>query len=119
MGGFMDDQEERLYLDEQNRFNKLDAQGVKHVLDLRLSDLGLVDTDIEDKSKSGFLSKGFAVVQTSWFLIQCVMRVVQRLPVTEIEITTFAFAILNSTIYVLWWNIYVHKRPSNNTATIP
>jgi len=146
MGGFMDKREERLFLDDKQRFYKLDEQGVrlilddegrfheegkldehgsKPTLDLHLFELGLVDADIEDKSKSGVLSKGFAVVQTSWFLLQCLVRIVQRLPVTKLEITTFAFAALNFTIYLLWWNkplaveqpIYVHKRRRNSTAT--
>jgi hypothetical protein len=128
MGGFMNEGEERLYLDERGeRFYKLDERGEKLFLnELHFSDLRLIDADIQDKSKGGFLSKGFAVVQTSWFVLQCVARGVERLPVTELEVTTFAFAALNIAIYILWWNkplaverpIYVCKRRlSNDTAT--
>src|SRR5712675_783601 len=60
--------------------------------------------EIEDKSKGDTLSKGFVVVQTSWFVTQCIARGVQRLPITELELVTLAFAVLNFVIYVLWWD---------------
>jgi hypothetical protein len=129
MGGFIDEEGQRLYLNEKGKFYSLNVnvRGEDHVLDEpHFFDLGLVDADIQDKSKSGFLSKGFAVLQTSWFVLQCVARGVERLPIIELEITTFAFAALNLAVYVLWWNkplaverpIRVHKwKPSNDTPT--
>jgi len=60
--------------------------------------------EIEDKSKGDAISKGVAILQTSWFVIQCIARGVQGLPITELELATVAFAALNFVIYVLWWN---------------
>jgi hypothetical protein len=59
--------------------------------------------DIKDRSKGDALSKGFVVMQTGWFVTQCIARGVQGLPITELELVTVAFAVLNFVIYVLWW----------------
>jgi len=60
--------------------------------------------EIEDRSKGDALSKGFVVVQTSWFVTQCIARGVQGLPLTELELVTVAFAALNVVIFFLWWH---------------
>jgi hypothetical protein len=62
------------------------------------------EAEIEDRSKGDALSKGFVVVQTSWFMAQCIARGVKRLPITELELITVAFAVLNFVIYILWWD---------------
>jgi hypothetical protein len=64
-----------------------------------------VDTeDIMDKSKGDALSKGLALAQGLWFTTQCVARVHQRLAVTELEVATLAFAVVNVFIWLLWWD---------------
>jgi len=60
--------------------------------------------EIEDKSKDDFISKAVVILQISWFVVQCIARGVQRLPITELELATVAFAGLNFVIYVLWWD---------------
>lgn len=60
--------------------------------------------EIEDKSKGDFLSKGLVLLQTSWFVVQCIARTFQHLPITELELVTLAFATLNFITYWLWWN---------------
>ncbi|KXN90940.1 hypothetical protein AN958_03007 [Leucoagaricus sp. SymC.cos] len=59
---------------------------------------------INDKSKGDFLTKLLVVLQTGWFILQCVARWVTHLPVTELEVVTLAFAFLNIFVYALWWN---------------
>jgi hypothetical protein len=59
--------------------------------------------EIEDRSKGDAISKGVVILQTGWFVTQCIARAVQRLPITELELVTVAFAALNIVIYVLWW----------------
>ncbi|KAF5357683.1 hypothetical protein D9758_007405 [Tetrapyrgos nigripes] len=59
--------------------------------------------DIEDKSKGDAVSKGLALLQTLWFLVQILTRAIQHLPISELEIATVAFAILNLLVYGLWW----------------
>jgi len=58
--------------------------------------------DIEDKSKGDAISKGVLILQTGWFVTQCIARGVQGLPITELELITVAFATLNFVIYLLW-----------------
>ncbi|KAJ7219864.1 hypothetical protein C8J57DRAFT_1731930 [Mycena rebaudengoi] len=60
--------------------------------------------DIKDKSKGDVLSKGVAFAQGAWFMTQCFARLAQNLPVSELEIATLAFAVVNVFIWLLWWN---------------
>ncbi|KAJ7727108.1 hypothetical protein B0H16DRAFT_1779838 [Mycena metata] len=60
------------------------------------------EEDIKDKSKGDTLSKGVAIAQGLWFLIQCLARVSQHLPLTELEVATLAFAVLSVAIRLLW-----------------
>jgi hypothetical protein len=59
--------------------------------------------EIEDKSKGDAISKAVVILQTGWFVTQCIARGVQGLPITELELVTLAFATLNFLIYLLWW----------------
>jgi len=60
--------------------------------------------EIEDRSKGDAISKGLVILQTGWFVTQCIARKIQGLPITELELVTVAFATLNFVIYVLWWH---------------
>ncbi|KAJ7257611.1 hypothetical protein C8J57DRAFT_1472584 [Mycena rebaudengoi] len=60
--------------------------------------------DIKDKSKGDALSKGVAFAQGAWFITQCFARLAQNLPVSELEVATLAFAVVNVFIWLLWWN---------------
>jgi hypothetical protein len=60
--------------------------------------------DIKDKSKGDIISKGLVVLQTGWFVVQCIARASQGLPITELELVTIAFASLNFAMYGLWWD---------------
>ncbi|KAJ6552224.1 hypothetical protein DFH09DRAFT_925333, partial [Mycena vulgaris] len=59
--------------------------------------------EIMDKSKGDTLSKGVALVQGLWFTTQCLARVSQHLPITSLEVTTLAFAVVNIFTRLLWW----------------
>ncbi|KAF7356046.1 hypothetical protein MVEN_00934400 [Mycena venus] len=60
--------------------------------------------DIRDKSKGDVLSKGVALAQGIWFTTQCFARMHQHLEVTELEVATLAFAVVNIFIWLLWWD---------------
>ena len=64
----------------------------------------ITEREIQDRSKGDALSKGLVVIQTSWFILQCIARRIERLPITELELVTLAFAALNFITYTLWWN---------------
>ncbi|KDQ52623.1 hypothetical protein JAAARDRAFT_198241 [Jaapia argillacea MUCL 33604] len=44
------------------------------------------------------------MVQTIWFILQCAARWYEHLPITELEIATLAFTMLNLITYAFWWN---------------
>ncbi|KAJ7202734.1 hypothetical protein C8J57DRAFT_1622474 [Mycena rebaudengoi] len=67
---------------------------------IRAVDMG----DITDKSKGDALSKCVAFAQGAWFMTQCFARFSQNLPVSELEVATLAFAVINVFIWLLWWN---------------
>lgn len=69
---------------------------------------------IRDKSKGDGLSKGLVVLQTSWFVIQCAARARAGMVITELELVTLGFAILNGVLYFLWWN-----KPLNVQCPVP
>ncbi|KAJ7201092.1 hypothetical protein GGX14DRAFT_659063, partial [Mycena pura] len=69
----------------------------KHIYDIAK----VREKTIKDKSKGDGLSKGVALLQGLWFVTQCLARVV--LPVTDLEVVTLAFAVVNVFIWVLWW----------------
>ncbi|TFK65729.1 hypothetical protein BDN72DRAFT_962287 [Pluteus cervinus] len=86
---------------------------------LEVEELQLSRKDIEDKSKGDILSKTVVALQTSWFVLECLARLQQKLPLLELEVVTLAFATLNVLTYALWWYkpldvlcpIYLHVRP--------
>ena len=62
------------------------------------------EAEIEDKGKSDWLAKSLVLLQTTWFVMQCIARAVEHLPVTHLEIVTLAYAAMNFVIYVFWWD---------------
>lgn len=58
------------------------------------------EAEINDRSKGDALSKGVALLQISWFIVQLIARTRQGLAITEIELTTAALAGLNSVMYL-------------------
>ncbi|KAF8516558.1 hypothetical protein BU17DRAFT_50787 [Hysterangium stoloniferum] len=60
--------------------------------------------EIQDRSKGDALSKGLVVIQTTWFIIQCIARKAEGLDTTQIELLTLALAALNGVMYFLWWD---------------
>jgi hypothetical protein len=60
--------------------------------------------EIQDRSKGDIISKGIVVLQTGWFVMQCIARQTQGLPITELELVTIAYAVLNFIMYWMWWD---------------
>ena len=44
----------------------------------------VTEVEIQDRGKGDALSKGLETVQTSWFILQCIGRAAERLPITEL-----------------------------------
>ncbi|KAF8194263.1 hypothetical protein K438DRAFT_1719594 [Mycena galopus ATCC 62051] len=58
---------------------------------------------IEDKSKGDAVSKGLALLQGGWFIVQCLARYWQHLPLTGLEVATLAFQVASIFVWLIWW----------------
>ena len=76
-----------------------------HVLfKLRLINLDAIrPAVIKDRSKADGLAKLFTIVQTSWFLLQCLARLKQGLSITTLELSTIAFVVCTIGTNILWF----------------
>lgn len=59
---------------------------------------------IEDRGKADWFVKVLALVQVAWFVIQCVARAVQKLPLTTFELSTLAYIPCALLVFYLWWD---------------
>lgn len=62
------------------------------------------EEEIKDRSKADSFSKIVVLVQTLWFVMQCIARHNEHLSITELEIATLAYAVPILGIYICWWN---------------
>ncbi|CAG7853079.1 SubName: Full=Uncharacterized protein {ECO:0000313/EMBL:CCA70830.1} [Serendipita indica DSM 11827] len=60
--------------------------------------------DLEDRCKSDGLAKFLVIVQTLWFITQCIARKVSKLPLTELEVITLGYTLLTVAMYISWWD---------------
>ncbi|KAG8812280.1 hypothetical protein FRC19_003268 [Serendipita sp. 401] len=81
----------------------LDRYDVCRLLDDGRLQLPL-EVEIDDKSKSDWIAKSLVLFQTLWFVVQCIARKMDHLPLTELEVVTLGYALLNLVIYVIWWD---------------
>ena len=63
----------------------------------------IAEEEIKDRSKGDVLSKGIAILQLVWFIVQLAARYTQSLPISLLEIDTLAVAGLTCIAYGLWW----------------
>lgn len=72
--------------------------------------LGLIKLDaitpaaIEDRSKADGVAKIFTIVQTSWFLLACLARLIQHISITSLELSTIAFVVCTIGTNLMWWS---------------
>ncbi|KAF7971483.1 hypothetical protein HWV62_21006 [Athelia sp. TMB] len=57
---------------------------------------------LADRSKGDVLSKGIAILQTIWFVVQCIARLAEHLPVTNLEVMTLAYTVITVAMYIAW-----------------
>ncbi|KZP07721.1 hypothetical protein FIBSPDRAFT_841008, partial [Athelia psychrophila] len=60
--------------------------------------------EISHRSKGDALSKGVAIAQTLWFVVECIARRAERLPVTSLEVMTLAYMVMSVAMYAAWWD---------------
>ncbi|TFK52219.1 hypothetical protein OE88DRAFT_1372142 [Heliocybe sulcata] len=94
-----DEQVSLQYTDSESQFS---SEPTSYVTDVEFPDI--TEHEIRDRSKGNWISKGISMIQTLWFIGQCIARRAQGLVLTELELFTCAFAVLSAVTYVLWWN---------------
>ncbi|KAF7369997.1 hypothetical protein MSAN_00629600 [Mycena sanguinolenta] len=97
MGGFVSSDEHPVATKEQLENLDLGSDFQKVIQNVKKE-------DITDKSKGDALSKGVALLQGLWFILQCLARAHQHLAITQLEVATLAFAVVNVFIWLLWWD---------------
>lgn len=64
---------------------------------------GLAKDAIRDKSNADGFVKLAALCQVLWFVVQCVLRAVHNLPLSQLETMTVSYIPLFIVTYIFWW----------------
>ncbi|KAI4177291.1 MAG: hypothetical protein LQ348_005847 [Seirophora lacunosa] len=107
MGGyaFATDISEQPFLPSSYTRATITPKGVLFLLDHEPDALPYLSPEqIKDKSKADGLKKTLVCAQALWFCVQCITRLAQALPVSLLELNTFAHALCTLVIYLLWWH---------------
>ena len=59
---------------------------------------------IRDKSKANHIAKTLVFLQALWFCLQVVFRLAARLPISVLELNTFAHVIFAFCVFLAWWD---------------
>ncbi|KAG2117604.1 hypothetical protein DEU56DRAFT_748013 [Suillus clintonianus] len=97
MGGFI------LYVNDEPRATLTPDELLQFVLRESVDMPVIQKADIEDRSKGDILSKGVAILQLVWFVLQLAARRGQNLPISLLEIDTLAIVVLTCVAYCWWW----------------
>ncbi|KAJ8582550.1 hypothetical protein M405DRAFT_937709 [Rhizopogon salebrosus TDB-379] len=97
MGGFL------LYVNDEPRATLTPDELRDFVHDGSVDTPAIAEADISGRSKGDVLSKGIAILQIVWFILQIAIRYAQNLSITLLEIDTLAVVALTSIAYGWWW----------------
>ncbi|KAG1797341.1 uncharacterized protein HD556DRAFT_1525954 [Suillus plorans] len=98
MGGFM------LYANGKPYLTLRPDYILKLIHDKCIDAPTLTAKQIHDRSKGNAISKGLVMLQVAWFVMQLITRAVYHLEITQLEVGTLAFAVLNFLTYAVWWD---------------
>lgn len=94
-----------MYYDKDGKLQRLTSSKLNLLYNNRDIEWPTISAkQIRDRSKADVLSKLVVLVQTGWFSLQLLVRLGKGMVVTELEISTFAFAVVNLIVYILWWD---------------
>jgi hypothetical protein len=62
------------------------------------------EIDIEDRNKTSGFTKLFTLTQVTWLVGQCILRGASKLPISQLEVTTVAFAACTIMASGFWWS---------------
>ncbi len=89
---------------ERDRVTILTLQMLRELVKDPEFEIQITEEEITHRSKGDALSKIIFILQSTWFILQCLGRRVQGQDLTQIELTTLALASLNAITFGLWWN---------------
>ena len=89
---------------EKGRVTILTLEMLRELVKDSSFEIQITEDEISDRSKGDGLSKLIFVLQSSWFIVQCIARHIQGLALTQLELTTLAMASLNGITCILWWH---------------
>ena len=112
MGGYAfdvsNDKKPRIWPPEVDRLTPTPLTVLKCLIsqdkDLRAVVPFLTEEQIWDKSKANGLAKAIVCFQAAWYCTQCIARLGQGMPISLLELNTFAHAICALLVYLLWWD---------------
>ncbi|KAG6843804.1 hypothetical protein H0H87_000261 [Tephrocybe sp. NHM501043] len=118
MGGFV-------YEDETDKGHRtvLTPRDIRNFVKPGASVFQVTEEELRDRSKGDVFAKSLVLIQATWFILQIAARAIQRLAITELEIATLAYAILNFVIYLCWWKkpldvkVPISIRPDQTTLS--
>jgi len=64
----------------------------------------LPEESITDRAESNSLSKALLIIQVGWFCFNCASRLIQRLPLSLLEVSTAAHGFCTLLTYFVWWS---------------
>lgn len=107
MGGFAIDgsKAERPFLPKGQEHVTFTQAGIKILIRLGYMDeFGNISVDdIRDKGKASSIAKVLVAIQTLWFCTQLIARLAQSLPISLLELNTFAHGICTLFAIYFWW----------------
>ena len=74
---------------------------MKHFPDLIAN---VSEETILDRAQSNGMSKALLIVQVAWFCTNCASRLIQRLPLSLLEVSTAAHGLCTLLTYFVWWS---------------
>ena len=102
MGGIAIDPGDSDHFIPQSRRSTLTPNGVSLLLKHEPQSLPDVsEEEVKDKSKGSLFTKFVACIQAIWFCLSCIARLSQKLPVSLLELNTFAHAFGTVIVYIL------------------
>jgi hypothetical protein len=98
MGGFL------LYKDGQP-FQVLSPELFTELLDASCIEFPFVSTEeLREKSMAHPLFAAITLLQTVWFIVQCISRRIQGFTITQLEMVTLSLIVMNGLLLIFWWH---------------
>ena len=105
MGGFhLFERSSKEMSNDHRCISRVDFHPLEEIDLLSYSKSFIILTSKNQGQESDWLAESLVLLQTSWFVMQCITRAIEHLFETHLKIMMLAYAAMNFVIYVFWWN---------------